>query len=123
MARWKKQSVEHLPEIGQFGNCMQACIASLLNLPMSVVPHFHVDGCDAPTFWERVETFVTRQGFVLMYGHAYDCMVIHSGPTLRGTKHCVIGLGDKVVHDPHESNLGLKEITHTFYLVPVDPGK
>ncbi len=121
--RWVEQTILHDPEKKNYGNCMQACVASLLNIPLNDVPHFHHDGCDAVTFWDRVESFVEGLGFVINWGHQYDCLSIASGPTIRGTNHCVVVKEDKVIHDPHPSKAGLKETTHHFSLIPVDPGK
>lgn len=34
------QTILHDPQTGAIGNCMQAAIASLLDLPLDAVPHF-----------------------------------------------------------------------------------
>ena len=41
--RWVEQTILHDPEKKNYGNCMQACVASLLNIPLNDVPHFHHD--------------------------------------------------------------------------------
>lgn len=122
-SRWKDQTILHDPDKKQYGNCMQACVASLLDLPMEEVPHFHHDGCDAPTFWERVEEFFLSKGYVMSYGNMYDCINISSGPSKRGTTHCVLTQQDKLLHDPHPSRNGLIEVTHNYHVVPIDPSK
>lgn len=120
-SRWVDQTIHHDPDKQQYGNCMQACIASLLNLPLDEVPHFHHDGCDAPTFWERIEDFLGSKGFAMSYGMMHDCLNVTTGPTKRGTTHCVITHKGELKHDPHPSRSGLIENDHSFHLVPYDP--
>jgi hypothetical protein len=123
MSRWLDQTIPHIPETGQYGNCMQAALASLLNRPLAEVPHFHHDGCDASTFWDRVEDYLEDNHYLLMWGNPANTLSVASGPTVRGTIHTVIMRGDVMVHDPNVSRAGLIEETHRFYLVPNDPAQ
>ncbi|ARV77204.1 hypothetical protein FDI21_gp033 [Pseudomonas phage Noxifer] len=120
-SRWLDQTVMHEPEQGRYGNCMQACVASLLNLPLADVPHFHEDGCDVETFWERVEDWLADRHYLLRYGHPEKTLCIASGKTVRGTNHCVIMRDAELIHDPHPSRVGIIRETNRMYLLPNDP--
>lgn len=109
-------------ENGQFGDCQRAVIASLLELPISEVPHFlHVTGDDNLAFWTYVQSFLAKHGCIHMsfprfdakfYGETYGTPPIYheiSGPSPRGKGlwHAVVGCNGKIVHDPHPSKAGL----------------
>ena len=113
------QEFLHDPDNGVYGDCQRAVIASLLNLPISEVPHFLADGeGDAVKFWEGLQKFLGKHGYAwftvparsggAFFGH--DGGVYHeiSGPSPRGEfLHAVIGLDGNVVFDPHPSRAGL----------------
>lgn len=120
---WIDQSIMHDPENGQYGNCMQACIASYLHRPLDDVPHFHHDGCAAEVFWDRVEDWLDNNNLALRYGKRVGTFSIVLGPSVRGTNHCVIMSGDHVIWDPHPSRAGLIEESNRFYLLPNDPAQ
>jgi hypothetical protein len=117
------QSILHDPANGRFGNCLQACIATYLNRPMADVPHFHHDGCSAEVFWDRVEDWLEDNHLSLRYTHNDGMLSIASGPSPRGSIHCVVMSGDALYWDPHPSREGLIEETYRFYLVPNDPAQ
>ena len=108
------------PEIGQFGDCQRAVIASLLDLPISDVPHFlqEANG-NSGSFWEGIQAFCRKQGYVYLTvparcGAAFfgdDGNVYHeiSGPSPRGGGlfHAVVGCNGDIVFDPHPSREGL----------------
>lgn len=107
-----KQTIRHNPAIGDYGDCMRACIACLLDKPIEEVPHFAYDGTGAA--WERLETYWNKQG----YATASMCltedvpfimeMMQHLNPNiyyLLGcaspiADHLVVCRGDQVVCDP-----------------------
>ena len=45
------------------GNCLTACVASLLEVPISSIPEFCVDG----EWFERLHKFCEENGFFLLY--------------------------------------------------------
>lgn len=45
------------------GNCLTACVASVLDVPISSVPEFCVDG----EWFQRLDTFCRENGFFLLY--------------------------------------------------------
>jgi len=114
------QEFTHKPEEGQYGDCQRAVIASLLDLPISDVPHFlAVSKNDATIYWESVQAFCRSHGYVYLTvaknsGSAFfgdDGPVYHeiSGPSPRGggVTHAVVGCNGEVVFDPHPSRAGL----------------
>lgn len=109
-------------EPGSWGNCESAVIASLLDLPLTDVPHFLREAKGDPVaFWEGINDFLESKGFV--YRHylwdeidwteaAKECDVYHclAGPSPRAPGkiwHAVVGKNGQVVHDPHISKAGL----------------
>lgn len=107
------------PEIGQFGDCQRAVIASLLNLPIAAVPHFlqEANG-DSDGYWTGIQTFLRKFGFAYLTTNTAwafwgddDHLIYHeiSGPSPRGNGlyHAVVGLNGQIAHDPHPSRDGL----------------
>lgn len=127
------QEFIHAPEKKQYGDCQRAVIASLLNLPISAVPHFlqEANG-DAVIYWETLQAFVRSYGFVYLTmparaGQAFfgdEGEVFHeiAGPSPRGNgvSHAVVGCNGQIVFDPHPSRAGLLGDSETWeysYLV------
>lgn len=51
----------------QYGDCMRACVASLLDLRIALVPHFLRDADGKPSkFWEGVYDFLEVHGWDFM---------------------------------------------------------
>lgn len=114
------QEFTHQPEIGQHGDCQRAVIASLLELPISEVPHFlQISKGEPSRYWELLQTFCRTKGYVYMttparcgaicYGDEGDLYHEISGPSPRGNGvfHAVVGLNGQVAFDPHPSRAGL----------------
>lgn len=94
------------------GNCLAACVASLFNLPLWLVPNFVTYG---EGWWDRLGGFAADNGYrLLCLPRAVDqkwhgkfmfgdyCIVTVRSP--RGNwNHCVIAeiLTGEVVWDPH----------------------
>lgn len=129
------QEFVHAPEIGQFGDCQRAVIASLLDLPISAVPHFLKEAQGDPSiYWEKLQAFVRSYGFAYLtvparagsvfFGEVGDVYHEISGPSPRGNgvNHAVVGCNGEVVFDPHPSRAGLAGDPATWehaYLVRV----
>lgn len=127
------QQFTNRPEIGQFGDCQRAVIASLLDLPIEQVPHFlqEAEGESDP-YWTGMQTFLRKFGFAFLennrawsfFGDEGDIYHQISGPSPRGNGlyHAVVGCNGQIVFDPHPSRAGLvgdpAEWTHG-YLVHV----
>lgn len=122
---------EFLAVDGLPGDCQRAVIASLLDLPISEVPHFLAQSDkSAWGFYCLIEEFLESRGYEMAWNAmpAYHLEpgqdVFHqiSGPSPRGNGlfHAVVGLNGEIVHDPHPSRAGLagdpKEWKHSFLL-------
>ena len=99
----------------QYGDCMRACIASILDLPIATVPHFLRDAEGEPAaFWNGVYDFIDARGYIYLPGYMkpmpnFDGYHIIGGPSPRGNGllHAVVGLNGQIVFDPHPSRAGL----------------
>jgi hypothetical protein len=109
---------------GVGGNCVQASVASILELPLSDVPHF-LAIADAPNQWElammdwmeeRGVGYIRREGEWI-----FDGYYLASGPSPRGVSHMVVYHDGKLAHDPHPSRAGIIEVARTWVLAPLDP--
>ncbi len=55
----QNQEFTRKPEIGQYGDCQRAVIASLLDLPISSVPHFLQEAKGDPAmYWDSMQAFL-----------------------------------------------------------------
>lgn len=118
-----KQTTFHDDNDGSKGNCFQACIASLLGVPIHAVPEFSrsfYKDCwmlDIQKWLEfyglQLEDFtplVTRADPKPLDLSLQDYYYLVSGPSPRGDfGHCCIGYKGKIIHDPHPDNTGLAE--------------
>jgi len=110
------------------GNCLQAALASVLELPLDEVPHSVV--WPDEEWFERLNAWLSqRLGLVLISVSAEGWKIpesifhIISGSTPgTGVAHAVVGRGGQIVHDPHEAKPGLVPEGRLFWLfVRVDP--
>lgn len=108
------------------GNCMAACVASLLELDLDNVPNFAADPRD--TWWQGFQEWLVDRGWVAVVldgDYPWPGYSAASGKSPRGDyKHLVIHRGGKLVHDPHPAGTGLAgEPEDQWVLVPLDPGE
>ena len=104
------------------GNCFQACIASIFELPLDGVPHFLDLGWKPDTedngWWWHLRDWLRPRGYVYIdlpnhpdtSSDFWDALgfTVLTGKSPRGDwKHSVVGKGLSVVHDPHPSGDGL----------------
>jgi hypothetical protein len=116
-------------QLGERGDCMRACLASILDLPLDDVPDFVNEG--DPAFWfGRAQSWLRPQGKRMVWVDPsiapfvnVDEAVLHikvgfanrASIALNET-HAVVGLGETIVHDPHPSRAGLAEVREFFFL-------
>lgn len=85
--------------VGKNGRCLNACVASLLEIPEASVPDFSDEE------WNReLDDFLAPYG--LYYRHVSTSVAplgyhIIEGLSPRGGLHAVVGLDGAVVWDPH----------------------
>ncbi len=127
------QQIKHDPDNNQFGDCMKACIASLLDLPYWEVPHFYESGTDEG-FDKSLREFLSSQGLGLLDVGYVNWLedeiprfllgqrnIFHllSGETERGTYHSVVACDGHMIHDPHPTGSGLVSIRHMSFLIRI----
>lgn len=114
------------------GNCFAACVASVLELPLTEVPNFCA--VDAGDWFQSFTNWLRPRGF-----WAIACPIGGSpgnpdggwypeGLHIAGGKspryeclHAVVARGAEVVHDPHPSRAGVVNFADTTVIIPIDP--
>lgn len=98
----------------QYGDCMRACIASLLDLPIADVPHFLRDADGKSLgFWDGIYDFLEARGYEycpsqrLINPPEYHIIVSPSPRDPVNISHAVVGRNGSIVFDPHSSRDGL----------------
>ena len=108
--------VKHAPDEGTYGDCLRACVASIMEVDAEAVPHFFHDDCDGQTGIDRMRVWLDDQGLSPFFtsfdgGHPLDDVLaiqaaqnpgVHYllfGRT-EGGDHVVVCKGDKVAHNP-----------------------
>lgn len=128
------QTILHEPSDGRYGNCMQAVVASALELSIDAVPHFlHDNTQDGALFNRRINEFLRPFNLAYLsfpqFKAAFDSFgirgLVHeiSGPGARGVEHACVAIDGEITHDPHPSRNGLIEIDHYGVFVVLDPSK
>lgn len=125
-ARWQDQTTFYNPEDKGGGNCAEACLASLLNIPLASVQKFYdkTDPDPVYRYWRNMENFCFSKGFWLIRKdceYVFEGMYMVSGPSARGCKHMVVYQDGRLLHDPHPSRKGIDKVEQTWLLVPLDP--
>jgi len=114
------QTIFHDPESGQIGNCLQAAVASLLDVDIEEVPHFALNAD-----WDKQlkDWLLNRRLAWFKVGllEVPDMLCILAGTSPRGIKHVVIGRGTHTIHDPHPDRSGLKSIDSAWIFAPFLP--
>ena len=120
------------------GNCGAACIASILEISIEDIPNFHGDDPkDADTYWSNICKWCENKPFMLVSFYIpneydakeilKDCWCIASGLSPRRTeewhRHAVVWRNGEIVHDPHPSRLGLREIDMYDVFIWKNPAK
>lgn len=119
------------------GNCLAACIASLLELPITEVPNVEVlFDADNPTFYySTLQIWLKSKGYqikednrfkIFHWGGAIepettDKYYLVTGVSPRGVKHVCIYKNGKLVHDPHPSQEGLMMLEYFESVTKIQP--
>ena len=120
MIKVYQEHLHHGQPGAENGDCLRACVASLLELPRDEVPHFlrHPEA----EYLTRIHEYFNGRGLLWQcfrwdkslcdhFGPRYP-LVIAGGKSPRGAwGHFVVAEiyrgGIRTIHDPHPSNLGL----------------
>jgi len=125
-----KQTVFSNKEKGTYGNCTQACLATILQLPMEEVPHFLAlaEG-NSERYWELIIEFLAKHNIGYVYNSKLpsvlgdiDTYHLIGGPSPRGNGllHHIVGKNGEPFFDPHPDNTflaGTPDEWVTDYLV------
>ena len=111
------------------GNCFSACVASLLEIPISEVPYFMGDEKDwgVKDWFQDFLAWLRPRGWwaipiPLRNGWKPEGLCILSGKSPRGDfDHSVVARGLEMIHDPHPSRAGLDSHKDVVVLVPIEP--
>jgi hypothetical protein len=112
---------------GHHGNCLAAVLASLLEIPLWMVPEFEGMIARRNEYWlDRVVEWVSR---MFKEDFHYDSpanihdnhiplpeFYIARGQSPRGMDHAVIFSNGKLVHDPHPLGGGIGEVTMIYWI-------
>ena len=107
------------------GNCYAACIASLLELPLWMVPPFE-DMFGRGDWRERTDEWLGHffgLRLVKKMGHPIEYLpefYIACGQSARGVGHAVICRDGQLVHDPHFSGTGIESVEYVRFLEPIN---
>lgn len=112
------QTILHEEGAESPGNCLQAAVASLLDLDLDDVPHFVVH----PDWLERLMAFGRAHGYWVRYAQpdAHVPFGIAVGPSPRGVQHAVVWIDGTVAWDPHPSRAGLLRTAMHYAWTPLD---
>lgn len=103
-------------QLGETGNCFNACLASLFEFPIEKVPNFFdVGGKDPATWWRAVRDWLRPYGFGVMnldltnpgMLQHFEGIFIVSGESERGVLHATLWENGKMIHDPHPTGTGI----------------
>jgi hypothetical protein len=118
----------------EHGNCLQACLASILELPLEDC----VDVNDSPDelWFEDLQRWLAEFGLspillpfdfnlrmAFTDGVFYRTLLIAIGD-VRGRPHACVFKGDILVHDPHPQRNGFdSKPTHALFFCALDPAR
>ncbi len=113
------------------GNCHQASLASILELPLDEVPDF----CNLydDDNWAKEEKIWLKAKFnmwsLTLWAKDFkfkedkipDTYHLISGKSPRDVMHSCVGLSGEIIHDPHPSKKGLVKIEYFDFFILCDP--
>lgn len=117
------------------GNCLQACVASILELDLDEVPNF-VEAQNGE-WWKALNDFLLGYGIqpVILDANPKSLeddvipwkpkgLHILSGKSPRGDfLHATVYQAEKMIHDPHPDRTGVMSEVDWILFIPLDPAK
>ena len=114
--------------VGERGNCFQAAVASLLELPLEEAP-------DIQEYDEEMKWFdifrewlnkrgltafgLSTEGNILLQG--YHLIETKSTTLQNGELHVCVGYNQKIIHDPNPNATSVGEIADYIVVMPLNP--
>lgn len=114
------------------GNCYAACIASVLEIPIEVVPWPSAGEMADVDSWQpyvgRLQDFCHARGFhILMLEHRQGFSppgyAIAGADTNHGTMHAIVCLDGEIAHDPFPGGMPVSAPRDWTLFVPLDPAR
>lgn len=110
-------------------DCISACLASVLEIPLKEVPRFfEIAGADETEWWRAIKAWLATRGWgvINIDCNAFklrriDGYLIVAGESARGLGHSTVWHKGKMIHDPHPEQSGIKEPREIDLLYPLDP--
>lgn len=108
--------IKHDPEAGTYGDCVRACVATIMEFTAERVPHFHEDNPGYVEANRRLTKWLKHYGYAPVYincgDQSMDDILSYMGeqnPDAHymlfgrnaGGDHVVVCHGGAVVHDPN----------------------
>ncbi len=99
------------------GNCLQAAVASIYELPIAAVPHF----VQFAQWGEALRLWVEGRGANLLLWKTDEPQgvdLLAFGKSPRGTfRHAVVWRDGEMVHDPHPDGTGLDGLPEEYWAI------
>ena len=103
------------------GDCLSACVASILEVPVQEVPGFVDLRDDRDGLWQdRLDAWLWPMGLVSASappGAPPPGFSVAHGLSVKGNEHAVVAEDGCVVHDPHPSRTGLARVDGYLFFV------
>ena len=116
--------------VGERGNCWQAAVASILELPLEEVPDIQIYDEDMHWFDQFREWLaqyglgaigLSTGGNITIQGY---CLMECKSTTLKnGEMHVVVGLNQEMIHDPNPNATNLGEVVDYIVFTALDPAR
>lgn len=114
------------------GDCLAACIASLMEVELDEIPDFTKYEDD---WFNGMQLWFEKRGLCVLnialpatqpwYAMPGNPWAIFVGLSEAGVPHSVVGRceGDRfaIVHDPHPNQRGVDKVDSVIFIVPLDP--
>lgn len=112
------------------GNCFNACIASILELPLRDVAQIHPKSEPYWSAWDRwfaergmelevCEADDPPKGWSIAKGEGFRIYPDDHPRAGRPISHAVVAFNGEILHDPYPGGKGLKTIEGYWELIPV----
>ena len=123
----EQQAIEkkvYQTKFGKTGNCLHACLATLLGLSIADLPD--VDTYDWQIRLDLLQNYLIEHHELYILTSTtteeiskltYGSIIIVCGETSRGLMHAVLYQDGKLYHDPHPDNIGIDKIQECDSLV------
>lgn len=115
---------------GETGNCYAAALASLLEVPLEVMPDIVAETMHGHNWHGYINTYLSRHHQLMAISidqRLVPCirpvgwhLISGVSPRNPDHAHAVVGCGGAILHDPHPSRAGVSKVYDYTFLVPVD---